>query len=116
MESVTEMPGTGTADPVPATATATDKAAGSLLGISKESDDAVAAVGEKSTVTVQVCAGKGIGVSVARAPTQLLTRKLNGAASGFSPPMVPITSGLSPALLTVIVWLAGAPIVTMPNA
>jgi len=108
-ESVTEMAGVGAAAPVPLMFMTTDAFAGSLLGILKASVKVPAAAGANAIVIVQEAAGAMLWFE------QVLFVMENGAAIGFVEPTEPITRLAVPEFVTVTVWLAEEPAVTLPK-
>ncbi len=108
-ESVTDMAGVGATAPVPLTFTATEGFAVSLLGMLKLSEKVPVAVGAKATVRVQEADGLIVWFE------QVSFEMEKGAASGFVDPTVPITRFALPEFVTVTVWLADAPVFTLPK-
>jgi hypothetical protein len=103
------MAGVGAAAPVPLMFTMTDAFAGSLLGILKASVKVPAATGANAIVIVQEADGAMDWFE------QVLFVMENGAASGFVEPTAPITRLAVPEFVTVTVWLAEEPAVTLPK-
>ena len=103
------MAGVGAAAPVPLMFTTTDGFAGSLLGILKLSEKAAAAAGANVILTVQEADGAMLWFE------QVLFVMENGAARGFVEPTAPITRLAVPEFVTVTVWFAEEPAVTLPK-
>lgn len=96
--------------PFPLTVTVTGFSSGSLDGMSKLSQNEFGVVGEKRTVRGQLANGEIVSLE------QLSVSLLNGAASGFACPILPITrSVVVPSLVTVTVWSDELPCVTLPK-
>src|SRR6185369_16086713 len=95
--------------PVPLTVIVKGTVPATLLGMLKVSLDGPLTIGAKRTVSGQVAAGATV------LPEQTSFRMLNGAASGSTLPIVPMTRSAVPVLVTVIVASAEAPTSTPPN-
>ena len=103
------MAGVATAAPVPLTFTVTDAFAGSLLGILKPSEKVPAAAGANAILIVQEAAGAMLWFEQASFVME------KGAASGFVEPTTPTVSAAFPLFVTVTVWFAEEPAVTLPK-
>ena len=108
-ESVTEMAAVGAAAPVPLMFTMTDAFAGSLLGILKLSEKVPAATGANVILIVQETDGAMVWFE------QVLFVMEKGAAIGFVEPTAPTVSAAFPLFVTVTVWFAEEPAVTLPK-
>jgi hypothetical protein len=95
--------------PVPLMFTTTDAFAGSLLGILKLSEKVPAAAGANAILTVHEAAGATLWFE------QVSFVIENGAERGFVEPTAPITRLAVPLFVTVTVWLADEPAVTLPK-
>src|SRR5512147_224315 len=82
---------------------------GSLLGMSKVSENAAALVGANLTIMVQEPAGATVF------PEQLSAVIVKGATSGFTEAIVPRTRSAFPLLPTVTVCVEKRPFWTVPN-
>ena len=103
------MAGVGAAAPVPLMFTMTDAFAGSLLGILKLSVKVPGAAGANAILIVQEAAGAMVWFE------QVSFVMEKGAASGFVEPTAPTVSVAFPLFVTVTVWLAEEPAVTLPK-
>jgi len=103
------MVAVGAAVPVPLMFTMTDAFAGSLLGILKLSEKVPAATGANAIVIVQEAAGAMVWFE------QVLFVMEKGGVIGFVEPTAPITRLAVPEFVTVTVWLAEEPAVTLPK-